>query len=102
MNTFSFVPTVFDGRHHGVMPYEAILAYHKKHENKMPVDGIVFALEHGYINQLNRAHKSLKEHIQTLQDAIDSGLPYEVWTTLDRTAQFSRARLQLINAYFNR
>lgn len=99
MSTYNFIPKVFDARYHGATTYSECLAYHKQHDSNMPIDGIIWACEHNNTNKLKEYRNRLILSIQELESSM-KGLSYNSWTCLDRFAQFSRARLQLINMYF--
>lgn len=100
MNTYSFIPRLYDAINHGVYSFTSVLDYHKSVEDKMPEDGLVWLCEHPNHDKLLIRKIDLTARLIELQKAI-KGQPYNVWQILDREAHILRCRLQLVNLCFS-
>lgn len=95
MNTYNFLPTLFDARFNGVYSFETVLAYHKTIADNMPIDGLIWLCENPKIETLHKRKDELVLNIRTLEEG-QKNQPYGVWTILDREAHKMRTRLQLV------
>ena len=95
MNTYNFIPTLFDATRNGVYTFQSVLAYHKSIENLMPVDGLVWLCEHPNLDKLRTKKEEISNEMNVIQQAMQNQ-PYVIWTILDRRLHLLRTRLQLV------
>ncbi len=100
MNTYNFIPTLFDARHNGVYTFASVLAYHKSIENQMPIDGLVWLCDHPDLERLSTKKIQLTNEINEIEQAMKNQ-SYVIWTILDKRAHMLRTRLQLVQLCLN-
>jgi hypothetical protein len=100
MNTYNFIPTLFDATRNGVYTFQSVLAYHKSIENLMPVDGLVWLCEHPNLDKLRTKKEEISNEMNVIEQAMQNQ-PYAIWTILDRRLHLLRTRLQLVTLCIN-
>lgn len=96
MNTFSFIPQLFDARFHGCYSFSSVLEYHNSIETMMPQDGLTWLCEHPDMKKLLSRKNNLVISISELVNGMKDQT-YGVWTILDKEAHILRCRLQLVD-----